>query len=1055
MTESPVLRYIVRGALTPALIAAAALLMLCPGVADAQQFGKNKVQYRKFDWRYIQSDHFDIYFYDSAGAYLAQFTAGVAEDALEQIQSNWRYRITNRIPLVIYNSKNDFQQTNVVGMYMPEGVGGVTELFKNRIVVPFEGEWEKFRHVIHHELVHAALNDKFYGGTMQSLISNNVRVMLPGWMNEGLAEFEAYSGYNIETDMFIRDAVIGGYLPDLQDLGGYMSYRGGQTFYWYVEQNYGRQKVGELLNRIKSTGSLDAAFKGAFGKSLEEFSEQWLYDLKKIYWPDIADRKRAKDFSVPLTDHRREESFFNTSPAISPNGDKLAFISDRDGYRSVYVMNIESRETEKIAQGESDVDFEELHLITPALSWSPDGRRVAIAVKSRGRDAIYLIDAESGDRERVDLGTELNAIYSVDWSPDGTKLAFQGNRGEQSDIYVFDLGTRELTNITADIFSDVDPNWAADGRTIYFVSDRRESPIRTRTAQNFRVLDYDYDVRDIYSVNTQSLELRRITATEGFSEKSPIAGTDGRLLFISDLNGIDNIYVLDTPGAVPRPLTNSISGIDQLSITRDGSRMVFTTWNTSGYDIFQMRMPYENRVAGDSLTRTKFLERLVASGAMEPSVSESVPASEPSVRAATELGGYGNVRVDVSEAEVGAAHRDPVASVEFTELSPPSDSREASGDYAIKDYKIKFTPDLMMATGNYSSFYGVQGVAQMLFSDMLGDHQIYVATNLQLDLKNSDFVVSYSYLPEMIDYSLDLFQESQLVYIRDRRDIEHKARFRQYGLTGRAANPFSRFSRLEAGLTWLNVDREMIYYSSEVPTLSNQSKMMFVPTVSYIFDNSQMWAFGPISGSRYNFTATASPKLGDNGVGFYTLLGDARTYLSLGDEYTFAVRGAGGFSFGPDPQKFFIGGVENWLNYSYNPDSQLPLENAEDFTFLTPGFPMRGFDFNEQLGSKYFIGNAEFRFPLFRAIVSGPLPVLFQYVSGVLFADVGSAWNTNFNAFNEREDGSLVTDDLLIGTGIGARAYVFGMPVRFDVAWNYNLENWSRPHYYVSLGYDF
>lgn len=1049
MTATRTQRLTTRGAVVGFLALAAALLAVVPA-AEAQQFGRNKVQYRKFDWRYLQSEHFDIYFYDSAGIYLGQFTADVAERALEQVQENWRYRINNRISLVIYNSKNDFQQTNVVGMYMPEGVGGVTELYKNRIVVPFEGEWEKFRHVIHHELVHAILNDKFYGGSLQSLISNNVRVMVPGWMNEGLAEFEAYDGYNIETDMFVRDAVIGGYLPELQYLDGYMSYRGGQTFYWYVEQNYGRQKIGELLNRLKSSGSVDVAFKGAFGKSLEEFSEQWQYDLKKLYWPDIADRKRARDFAVGLTEHRKEESFFNTSPAISPNGDKLAYISDRDGYRSVYVMDIEKRESAKIAQGETDVDFEELHILTPALSWSPDGRRVSIAVKSHGRDAIYLIDAVTEDKQKIEL--DLDAIYSVDWSPDGSRLAFQGIKGQQSDIFVYEIATGELTNVTADIFSDVDPNWSADSRTIYFVSDRREHPIRTMTARNFDVRGYAYDTRDIYSVDAGTLELRRITESEGVSEKSPVAASDGRLLFISDANGIDNIYVLDAPGSRPRPLTNSISGIDQLSLTRDGGRMVFTTWNGDGYDIFLMRMPFDSRVAGDTLAPTNYLMRRTAASAPMATAERT---AEPPVRAATELSGYGNVRLDVSEADPGRSRREPPSATAIAELAPPSDSRTATGEYAIKDYKLKFTPDLMMATGNYSSFYGVQGVAQMLFSDMLGDHQIYVATNLQLDLKNSDFVVSYSYLPETIDYTVDLFQESQLVTLEDRRGGEHTSRFRQWGLTGRAANPFSRFNRLEFGVTWLNVAREMIYNNGEVPQLADQSKMLFVPTMSYVFDNSQMWAFGPISGSRYNLTATASPKLGDNGVGFYTLLGDARTYLSLGNEYSVALRGAGGFSFGPDPQKFFVGGVENWINYSYNRDAKMPLENAEDFTFLTPGFPLRGFDFNEQLGSKYFIGNAEFRFPLFRALVSGPLPVLFQYVSGVMFVDLGSAWNTSFNAFRERADGTVVTEDLLIGTGLGARAYVFGLPVRFDVAWNYDLESWSEPHYYVSLGYDF
>jgi outer membrane protein assembly factor BamA len=147
--------------------------------------------------------------------------------------------------------------------------------------------------------------------------------------------------------------------------------------------------------------------------------------------------------------------------------------------------------------------------------------------------------------------------------------------------------------------------------------------------------------------------------------------------------------------------------------------------------------------------------------------------------------------------------------------------------------------------------------------------------------------------------------------------------------------------------------------------------------------------------------------------------------------------------------------MEGWLNYEYNNNNGLPLENAQDFTFLTPGFPMRGYDFNEQFGSKYFLSNLEFRFPLFRALVSGPLPILFQYVSGVMFLDVGSAWNSNFHAFQTRPDGAMVTDDLLIGTGIGARAYVFGIPVRLDVAWNYNLDSWSKPKYYLSMGYDF
>ncbi len=1016
--------------------------------AQAQQFGKNKVQYRKFDWKYIQSDHFDIYFYDSAGLNLAKFTAIVAEGALTEIQDHWRYRITDRVPLIVYNSKNDFQQTNVVSEYLPEGVGGVTELFKNRVTVPFEGDWEKFRHVIHHELVHAVLNDKFYGGSIQALVTNNVRFFLPIWMNEGLAEFESQNGYDIETDMFIRDAVMGEYLPPLEYLGGYFAYRGGQAFYWYVEQTYGREKIGELLNRAKATGNLDAAFRGAFGKDIQEFSEQWTYDLKKIYWPDIADKKRPRDFALRLTDHKKDGSYFNTSPSLSPNGDKLAFISDRDGYRSVYLLDVNNpRNLRKVVQGEENVDFEELHLLTPSIAWSPDGRKISMAVKSKGRDVVYIIDVQSNDQTR--LAFDLDAIYSVDWSPDGHRLAFQGIRGDKSDIYVYDIAEEKLSNLTDDLFSDLEPNWSTDGRMIYFVSDRRDHPIRGANRDNFLMWNYDYTARDIYTIDVETLELGRITRSETVAENSPVAGPDGKLIFLSAENGIFNIYVLDSAGATPRPITNSISGIEQLSLTRDGSMLAFTSWNGDGQDVFMMRMPFSARVDGDTLARTTYLQRnqVLAQGDAEP------PQAPSPVTQVTAVEGYGDVRLDLAEMVPLGSLGTPAPTERSRLVDAPVDARTETGEFLVKDYKVKFTPDLIQATGNYTSFYGVQGVTQMLFSDMLGNHQIYVATSLLLDLKNSDFVLSYGYLPEKIDYSLDLFHSSRFLNVADRSGQTYLTRFRQYGIAGHASNPFDRFNRLDLGLSVINVSREPIQGET---TLSEQSKLMLVPSMSYVFDNTQMWAFNPASGSRYNATIMASPKLGGNGVGFYTLMGDFRHYIALSKygEYSVGLRFSGGASFGPNPQKFFVGGVENWFNYEAR-DNTLPIENAEDFSFVTPGYPLRGYRYSELFGSKYALANAELRFPLFRAVLTDGLPLLFQYISGVAFIDAGSAWSDQFHLARTRADGIVVTDDLLLGTGVGLRAYVLGFPVRFDVAWSYDLDAWSHPRYYFSLGYDF
>ncbi|MBK7032105.1 MAG: hypothetical protein IPH49_02265 [Ignavibacteria bacterium] len=170
-------------------------------------FGKNKKQYEKFNWRYIQSENFDVYFHGDA-EYIAKYTALKAEDALKQIQEELSFSITKRIVLIIYSSHNQFQQTNVIDEFMSEGIGGVTELFKNRVVLPFEGDYAKFRHVIHHELVHAVINDMFYGGSIQALMSSSGAAMLPLWMNEGFAEYSSANGLDEKTDMFMRDVAV-------------------------------------------------------------------------------------------------------------------------------------------------------------------------------------------------------------------------------------------------------------------------------------------------------------------------------------------------------------------------------------------------------------------------------------------------------------------------------------------------------------------------------------------------------------------------------------------------------------------------------------------------------------------------------------------------------------------------------------------------------------------------------------------------------------------------------------------------------------------------------
>ena len=159
-----------------------------------------------------------------------------------------------------------------------------------------------------------------------------------------------------------------------------------------------------------------------------------------------------------------------------------------------------------------------------------------------------------------------------------------------------------------------------------------------------------------------------------------------------------------------------------------------------------------------------------------------------------------------------------------------------------------------------------------------------------------------------------------------------------------------------------------------------------------------------------------------------------------GANYTIALRLAGGGSFGQNPQKFIIGGVDNWINRSFS-GGYIPLVNAEDFIFLETGLPLRGYDYNAEIGSRYGLFNFELRYPLFAFLQAGPLPIGLQSIGGVMFFDMGSAWSKerDFVAFTRDEAGNLVTRDLLMGMGTGARIVFLAFLVRFDVAWAWNV----------------
>jgi Tol biopolymer transport system component len=1036
-----------------------ALALVATPRAFGQNFGKNHVQYKEFKTKFIQSEHFDIYF-DEGGLAIAEFVAEVAEQSYKEIKDDFRYELGSRITIIVYNSHNDFQQTNVQIAPPEESVGGFTEFFKNRVVIPYEGNWEKFRHVIHHELAHAVMLQMVYGSGVQSIITGLARLQLPLWFVEGLAEYES-RGWDTESDMFMRDAALNGYIPEIPYLNGFLAYKGGQSVLYYISQKYGGEKIGEMLGKIKINKSLDRGIRSSIGMSLEDLNKRWQKHLKKEYWPDIAGRQEPDEMARQLTDHTKYRNFINNSPALSPNGDKIAFLSDKSDYFDIYLMSaIDGKIISKLVSGQKTGDLEELHWLRPGIAWSPDSKYIAFAAKAGGEDALNIVDVKKRKIVRS-MKFGLDGVFSPAWSPKDGEIAFVGLKHGTCDLYAVNLQTQAVRKITDDVFSDLEPAYSPDGSRIAFVSDRGNLNAAA-LPENFKIWRADYRNLDIYLVDAKGTaaggQIEQITDTPYF-EKTPVFSPDGKkLAFTSDRSGIYNIYLHDLASREEHAISNVITGVFHLSWAGDGSRMAFVSFYNAGYDIYLLKNPLDIKPGEFNPAKTAFLTQLEQKQ-KEQRLDLTITAAE--AREDREANKYRHYVFGDDFAEGVVKTK-----AEQAAFLDTSQYKQASGAYKVHKYKTKFSPDIIYGNAGYSQFFGVQGQTQLSLSDVLGNHRINLYTDLFYDIRNSNYQLNYFYLPKRTDYGIGGFHHAWFFYSDPFFGGFGLMRDRYYGLSLYASRPFNTFKRLDAGLSWVNINREFLdqlIIGNEVIAFEPIRIRTLIASLSYVTDTA-LWGWtGPNNGGRSELNLTVSPKYDNkNGLGFVTFRADIRKYIKFGKEYNLVYRLAGGISEGSDPQQFFLGGLDNWLNRRFS-GGRIRIDRPEDIYFSSFETPLRGTNYYEQSGNRFALMNLEFRFPMIRYLILGwPLPLGLQNVRGALFTDIGAAWegklgkSERFHAFNKSSGLLPGLDDLLMGYGFGSRANLGFLLLRFDVAWKTDLENSSsRPRYYFSLGTEF
>jgi hypothetical protein len=555
-----------------ALPFAAALLLCSPGPLAGQlnYFGQNKIQYRDFEWQVLPGEHIDLYYYPEEDQ-LARLSLVYAEESFRVLEQKFGHTPSRRIPLILYATHTDFEQTNVLPFVPPEGILGVTEFLKQRVTLPFQGNYAEFRHTIRHELVHAFQLSMAMESYLR--IPRGARPALPLWWTEGLAELWS-GGEDTRDEMILRELTISGLLPSIEQLtyivsSGIVYPLGGALHRWLADE-FGDWRVQVFYRDLWKYPTFRDALEATYGMSMAELNERYQYAFRQRYFPAVQRRepmgltaRQLAALAIKPTAYREPEDTVT----------HLLYVSPRDGYVSIYGMRLDRPGSGHIlVKGERSAEFESFHPFASRIDVR-DGRAV-FSSKYLERDALFFWDLKRGKVVGRYQFPGLVSILSPTWAPDGRSVVFSGlTVSGISDLYRVRLPEGTVEPLTHDRYQDVDPTFSPDGRWIAFSSDR--TPFGADGALNLFLLD------------TASGEIRYLTYGDWHDETPRWADND-RVYFSSDRGGVSDIYSVDTLGN-GRQETATLSGAFDPEWIEPEHTLVYSGFHELSFGIFRSR----------------------------------------------------------------------------------------------------------------------------------------------------------------------------------------------------------------------------------------------------------------------------------------------------------------------------------------------------------------------------------------------------------------------------------------------------------------------------------
>ncbi len=953
---------------------------------QAQYFGQNKVMYKNLKFKVHSSPHFEMYSYFKNDSMVQKFLKE-SELWYDLHQQVFRDTFAKKNPLIIYNNHSDFQQTTVLPGEIGVGTGGVTEGMKNRVLMPVMQLNQQTRHVLGHELVHAFQYHSLFTGDSTSIenIGN-----LPLWMVEGMAEYLSIGKVDAFTAMWMRDAYLNKDIPSLKDLtesNKYFPYRYGEAFWSYIGSTYGDTVIVPFFRATAKFGYQNA-IKRTFGYDERTLSNLWKTSIENTYRPFLKDTAQIP-IGKRLIDNRNGGDM-NVAPAISPDGKYVAFLSEKDLFSiDLFLADaLTGKIIRKLTSRATNTHVDEFAYIESAGAWSPDSKKFAFTIYSQGRNKLMIVDIASGRVLSTESLGEVQEFSNLAWSPDGEQIALTGLKDGYSDIYLYNVNSKQVTQLINDRYSDYQPHFSPDGKSIVFTTDRT-------TLDQADGVDITYGLAVI---DIASRQITDIPVFRGANNMNPQFSASGKeVYFLSNRDGFRNLYRYTLSNGYTEQLTDyftGISGITEyspaLSVSRNDD-ILYSYYRRQKYTIYNAKAADFKAVAAN------------------PRDVDLTAGTLPPVR---------QVGVDLINANLNNFER--FEKIDNQQIRPTK-------------YRPQFQLDYLASSGVGASVgrfgTGLNSGIQGRFSDILGRNQIIATASINGEIQDFGAQVAYVNQQGRINYGASVSHIPYIsgMYVQDFKkdaNVEDMSDGTYNGIYTEgtdiirtfedqvqifAAYPFSRIYRFELGTgissysyrvdRWANYsygrvndmgqleslsypydsDRRKLSKDEATARYGTKSFTVYQLNAAFVGDNSFFGLTAPLQGFRYRLGIETY--MGN--YNFQAVTVDIRKYVRT-KPLTFAARLYSYSRIGKDQQflyplfvgyPYLIRGYEAGSFYRSN-------NNASSYI-------------DQLTGSKIAVGNFELRLPFTGPRKLAAFESKFLLSDLNLFFDIGLAYNSN------------------------------------------------------------